>query len=224
MGEFDRRTFLALSAGAVATLGNPASVLAQQCVTGAYPSFLPNSLTVDCASRKNFQLFRQNSAYVGLAGAVSMTTVRGKLGTYQAGNLFLFPWLKPKGVALGPGKAWGAVVPANATAYAQADPVPNSLLPQDEYFCRLVLQAPINAFIGFAVDEPFGLDDLRLGYHSNVAALTDRKPAGIMWASSNLNHPWFGGSRRIPSTDICNGAAWRKLIVNGLQQASVGAC
>src|SRR2546422_7717974 len=80
MRDVSRRTLLGMSAGGLALLLRPASALAEQCVTGPYPGFLPNQLTVDCASRRNFQLFRQNAAYLGLAGVVSMTFVRGKLG------------------------------------------------------------------------------------------------------------------------------------------------
>jgi hypothetical protein len=43
-------------------------------------------------------------------------------------------------------------------------------------------------------------------------------------AKSNLNAPWFGGSRYIPKADTCNGNKWRALIIDGLNQASVGMC
>jgi hypothetical protein len=119
-----------------AAAGTPA-----QCVSGGLP-FLPNRLTVSCAAQRNFRAFRPNSDYLGLAGVVSMTSVRGSLASYEAGNLFLFPWLKPKGQALGQGKAWPAVVPTNATLFVNASPIPNATLPLDEYFCRIALQAP----------------------------------------------------------------------------------
>lgn len=213
-----------MSASAATLLYTPARALAQSCSTGGYPAFLPNSLTVDCASRLNFKLFRQNASYLGLAGVVSMTAVRGRYGSYQAGNLFLFPWLKPKGVALGPTKAWKSVLPTSASAYQQASPIPGSTLPQDAYFCDRVLLAPPTMFIGFAADVPYGKLDAKLGLYTNVDRLTDGKPVGIDWASSNLNHTWFGGRRSIPATDVCNGAAWRKLIVAGLSEASASVC
>jgi hypothetical protein len=181
-------------------------------------------LTVDCASKRNFQLFRQNSGYLGLSGVVSMTAVRGKIGSYQAGNLFLFPWLKPKGIALGPTKVWNAVVPTSATAFRAASPVPNATLPQDEYFCDRVLQAAPAMFIGFSTDVPYSPLEAKIGLYTNVERLADGKPVGIDWTSSNLNHSWFGGSRNIPATDACNGAAWRKLIVAGLNSASTNVC
>jgi hypothetical protein len=225
MNRFSRRKFLGGSLGAAAVAQCPVPVLAAaQCVSGSLPGFLPNRLTVDCASRQNFKLYRQNSTYLGLTGVVSMSFVKGKIGSYQAGNLFLFPWLKPKGVALGRSRVWSAVAPANDTSVVQAAPIPDSTLPLDEYFCRLVLQAPYTTFIGFAVDQPFSKTDARLAWFSNADKLADGKGVGIDWTSANLNHPWFGGSRFIPGTDDCSGRAWRQVIVDGLMQASVGAC
>ena len=52
----------------------------------------------------------------------------------------------------------------------------------------------------------------------------DKHGIGIAWTSSNLNGPWFGGARWIPNTDDCKGNGWRKLIIDGLNQASVAAC
>jgi hypothetical protein len=153
-----------------------------------------------------------------------MTFVRGKIGSYPAGNLFLFPWLKPKGRALGASKVWSSVAPVDARQYVPASPIPSATLPQDEYFCRIVLQAPWQYFIGFAVDVPFDKEQAKLAWFSNAGKLADGKDVGIDWTSANLNRPWFGGSGYIPKTDACHGNAWRKLIVEGLHQASVAAC
>jgi hypothetical protein len=197
-----------MAAGAAAML--PARAIAAPCVSGPLPAFLPTMLTVDCASRRNFQLFRQNSGHLGLAGAVNMTFVRGKLGSYEAGNLFLFPWLKPKGQAMGAAKVWNSVVPTSATAFRAASPIPGSTLPLDEYFCNFVLQAaPLSAFIGFAVDVPYAKLEAKLGLYSNIDKLADGKPVG---------------DRQIPATAACNGNAWRQLIANGLNLASRLAC
>lgn len=222
MNPFDRRTFL-LSAGAAAVLARPDAALAQaSCVTGGMP-FLPSYLTVDCASRRNFQLFRANSEYLGLAAAVSMTAVRGKYGAYQAGNLFLFPWLKPKGQALA-GKTWASVLPTNATVVTAASPIPNAALPLDEYLCRVLLAVPYTSCIGCSVDVPYGADDAKRAWFSNVDQLAGGTAVGIDWTSSNMNNGWFGGSRWIPAADTCNGASWRKLIAGGLRLASSGVC
>jgi hypothetical protein len=225
MTHLDRRTFLGASAGALALLHDAVTAAAQtSCVTGGLPAFLPNRLTVDCGSKRNFQLFRANSNYLGLAAVVSMTFVRGKWGTYQAGNLFLFPWLKPKGRALGAGKAWGAVLPVNAVQTMPARPVPNRHLPVDEYVCRFLLEAPHGSFIGFTVDLPYHRVLARLPHHTNVDKLADGQGVGIDWTSSNLNGPWFGGSRTIPDGAQCDGNKWRKLIIAGLMTASAPAC
>jgi hypothetical protein len=223
MRDFNRRAFLGLSVGAVSAVGAwPAAFAQSSC--GSAPAFLPARLTVDCATRRNFRLFRQNTAYLGLAGVVSMTTVRGKWGTYPAGNLFLFPWLKPKGQALGSAKVWGAVLPTNTSQFMSAAPIKDATLPVDEYFCQRLLQAPANSFIGFLLDGPASKLEARLGLYTNIDKLADGKAVGVDWASSNLNNPWFGGNRQIPATDTCNGNAWRQLIIDGMNQASTALC
>jgi hypothetical protein len=216
----DRRTLIGMSAAGLSALCMPRPALAAaQCVTGALPSFLPAMLTVDCASRQNFRTFRQNQKLVGLAGVVSMSFVRGSQGSYTAGNLFLFPWLKPKAR----GKNLSAVMPINGTQVLDASPIPDAALPVDEYFVNFVLKAPGTSFIGFQVDDPFDKSQAKLDWCSNDK-LADGKSVGVEWASSNLNNPWFGGRHAIPSDDTCSGAQWRKLIVAGLAQASVAAC
>jgi hypothetical protein len=225
MDSLSRRTFVGMSLGGVSAICMPqlAAAATAQCVSSGLP-FLPNRLTVSCAARRNFRAFRQNSDYLGLAGVVSMTLVRGKLASYEAGNLFLFPWLKPKGQALGQGRAWPAVVPTNATLFVNSSPIPDATLPVDEYFCRFVLQAPWRSFIGFQVDKPFSKADGSLAWFSNVDKLADGQGVGIDWTSANLNDRWFAGSHWIPDSATCSGKAWRQVIVDGLNQASVGAC
>jgi hypothetical protein len=223
MSGFNRRAFLGMSVGAVSALHNPATAAAQMtCVSAGLSSFVPVRLTVDCASRVNFQLFRKNAEYLGLAGVVSMSLVRGRWGTYEAGNMFLFPWLKSKG--RGQGRMWGAAFPASSTQSMSADPIPNATLPTDEYFCNFILKAPATMFIGFQVDVPYSPLEARFAWFSNVDKLADQQGVGIDWTSSNLNHPWFGGSRFIPNKDQCYGNAWRKLIVDALNEATVGRC
>jgi hypothetical protein len=223
LDHFSRRAFIGASLAAAATLPETVSAIAApSCVTGSLPGFLPNRLTVDCASRMNFRLFRKNPESLGLAGVVSMTYVRGAQGSYSAGNLFLFPWLKPKGSAQS--VVWPSVAPTDATQFVQASPIPNAFLAPDEYFCGFVLKAPASNFIGFQLDAPFRKGRERLAWVTNVEKLADGRAVGINWTSSNLNRAWFGGSSCIPNTDTCNGNAWRKVIVDGLNQASVGAC
>jgi hypothetical protein len=222
MTVFGRRAFLGMSVGAISSLRHPLSATAQTpaCVPGGMAQFLPARLNVDCASRRNFQLFRNSPDDLGLAGVVSMSFVRGKLGSYDAGSMMVFPWLKPKSKS---STALPSVVPVNSLQFVQLGPIAGATLPVDEYFCNYRLQAPITMFIGFQVDVPYSQFEARLDWFSN-ATLADGKDVGIDWTSSNLNQPWFGGSRTIPNKDTCNGAAWRKLIVDGLTQASTGLC
>ena len=223
MHQVSRRAFVGTSLGGLSALVIPATLAeAVQCVTGPLPAFLPNYLTVDCASKRNFQTFRQNPDYLGLAGVVSMTAVRGTLGSYPAGNLFLFPWIKPKGQAL-KGRTWPAALPVNLTQFVTANPIPNAYLPLDEYFCRFDLQAPWTSFIGFLVDKPVSQFEAKFDWVTNVK-LADGTSIGVDWTSSNLNNAWFGGSHSIPNTDACNGKTWRGLIIAGLRQASVPGC
>jgi hypothetical protein len=225
MNGFNRRSFLGASLGAVSLLRDPAAAFAQTaCVTSGWPPFMPSSLSVDCASRRNFLNFRRNSSYMGLAGAVSMSYAKGKWGAYPAGNLFLFPWLKKAGQALGATKDWGVVMPTSTTRYMSAAPIPKWTMPLDEYFCRYRIETDWTMFIGFRVDLPFGINDARRPWYTNVAKLADGKPVGIGWTSDNLNAPWFGGSQWIPDGDTCNGAAWRKIVIAALSTASSGVC
>jgi hypothetical protein len=225
MNDLSRRAFLGVSASVLPALylheTAAAAPASPPCVANYGPQPVqPSYLTVDCASRRNFQLYRKNTDYLGLVGTVSMTAVRGRQGSYEAGNLFLFPWLKPK--AQGLGRVWGAVAPTSATAYMSAGPIPNTSLPVDEYFCNVVLAAPATMFIGFQVDVPYSRVEGRFDWFTNVDKLTDGKGVGIDWTSSNLNNGWFGGSRFIPKSNQCGGSTWRNLIVAGLNQASSG--
>lgn len=227
MNSFDRRAFLRASAGALVVSQIPqiafAAAAPAACVTSGLPSFLPNRLTVDCASKRNFQIYRKNPDYMGLTGVVSMTTVRGQYGSYPAGNLFLFPWLNQKGIAFGLAKDWGAVAPASGTQFFSAAPIRGATLAQDEYFCRLVLQVPTQAFIGFEAGLAPKSGGTFRPWRTDVEKLADGKGIGVGWTSANLNGPWFGGSRWIPDADTCNGKSWRKLIISALSDASAGA-
>lgn len=221
MSSVGRRTFLGLSVGAVSLMRHPLAAIAQTpaCVPGGMAQFLPARLNVDCASKRNFQLFRQNSGAVGLAGIVSMSFVRGAYGSYNAGSLMVFPWLKPKAT----GRALAAVLPVNATQFMPSSPIPDGTLPVDDFLCHYRLRVPPAMFIGFQVDVPYSPLEGRFDWFTNTR-LADGKGVGIDWTSSNLNDPWFGGSRFIPAKDTCNGPAWRKLIVDGLTQAASGVC
>ena len=61
MDSLSRRTFVGMSLGSVSAICMPQPAAAAgapaQCVTGGL-QFLPNRLTVSCASRRNFRAFR----------------------------------------------------------------------------------------------------------------------------------------------------------------------
>ena len=220
-----RRDFAGWTVGALGALGASRNVFAAgQCTTGPMQAMLPNRLVVNCASRQNFQLFRQYSDYLGLTGVVTMIDARGAWGTYNAGSLFLFPWLKPKGQALR-NTPIRAAFPIGTSMATPVGPIPNTNLPLDEYFCRVVLEAPWQNFVGFAVDTPLvGRNTAQSPWCSNIPKLGDGQGVSIDWTSSNLNRAWFGGSNFIPNQDTCNGNAWRMLIADGVNQVSTAAC
>src|SRR3954471_17064336 len=165
MNSFDRRVFLGVSVGAVSLLRHPLSASAQTpaCVPGGMAQFLPVRLNVDCASGRNFQLFRKYPNDLGLAGIVSMSFVRGNYGSYDAGSMIVFPWSKPKGVS-----RTGAVLPTSKTLFMASAPIPGPTLPLDEYLCNFRLQAPANMFIGFQVDALYTKLEGRFDWFTNV--------------------------------------------------------
>jgi hypothetical protein len=225
LAVLDRRSFVGLSAAGLSTIALPSVLRAQtpQCVTGPLPPFLPTTLSVDCASKRNFRLFRTAPDKIGLAACVSMTFVRGgaRGSSYNAGNLFLYPWLKPAGQ----GMSVSASSPVTATTYTNAAPIPDWTLPLDEYFLNYVIKVPsLTSFIGFRVDAPFSALEATLDWFTNTDQLADGQGVGIEWTSCNLNAPWFGGSNFIPNADTCQGLAWRNLVVAGLRQASTATC
>jgi len=229
MGNLNRRAIVVgASAGSLAALCLPRfattarAAAPPQCAPPGLAPFLPSHLTVDCASRRNFRAFREYPDYLGLAAVVSMTTVRTKFGTLPAGNLSLFPYLKPKGQAAR-GKIWPVAVPASAMLFVSGSPMPGATLPPDEYFLRYVLQAPWQSFIGFLVDEAHSKPQAQMAWFSNVD-LPDGETVGVDWTSPNLNNPWFDGSHSIPNTETCNGKAWRGIITDALETASAVAC
>src|SRR4051812_47774931 len=173
MSKFGRRAFFGLSVGAVSLLRHPVSAAAQTpaCVPPGMAPFLPVRLNVDCASKKNFQLFRKNTRDLGLAGVVSMSFVRGKYGSYDAGSMMVFPWVKPKAQS---GAAVPALVPVSTLQFMSSGPIPDATLPLDEYFCNYRLQAPAKMFIGFQVDAPHSPLEGRFDWFTN-AKLADGK-------------------------------------------------
>jgi hypothetical protein len=61
---------------------------------------------------------------------------------------------------------------------------------------------------------------IRLTLISFSVAPHDGEKFGLVAPTSEL----AGGSQGIPNSDLCKGNAWRALIIDGLNQASVGLC
>ena len=211
MRGLSRRTFFGVSVGGLSTLHGAGTALA------ALPIEVFNSparANVAYASALNLGLFLQNTNALGLSGLLSMRPVEGDFGSYASGALFLFPFqlsaMSPDLPAFLPGHS--AAHPPIATIAM----TPGGL-PPDEYFCNYVLKAPSRSFISFSVGVPFAHGAQKRFWHTNVDNIGGRS-VGIGWTSSNLNHPWFAGSRWIPHRD--EGKYWRARIIEGLRQAA----
>jgi hypothetical protein len=219
MSTLDRRAFLGVSLGGLAALGNQGTALAAlQCASVGVPSHL----TFDCSVGRNLRLFLNNAGAFGLTGLVSMNNVKGALGSYPGGTMFLYPWLKSKNT----GRAlaaqlhqYQAFLPGPITA----NPLPNMGVPLDEQFCAYGLQAPAQNFIGFSIDVPRVNHILKLPSYAVVSGVAGHA-VGVEWTSANLNGRWFAGSRSIPAGNVCNGQRWRNMIVDALRVAPTKVC
>ena len=143
----------------------------------------------------------------GLAGAIALGAVLIASSALAQSS----PTSMPSPVVLDQPSGLAAVRAAFETL------TPAGLAPE-EYFCRFVLKAPPESFIGFAVDAPVAKYLSRHPWFTNVDDLAQGKSVGIHWTSGNLNPPWFNGSTWIPpATD--NGAYWRSRIIGFLRES-----
>jgi hypothetical protein len=211
MNELSRRSFIATSAGALVLLRDPLSALACEELDSAG---LPSRLNVAHAARQNLRAFLASDGAVGLAGLVSMETVRGELGTYAANALFLFPYVKENA----PGALTAVYLPVGDEQVATATPFSPAGIALDEHFCRFVLKAPPESFVGFVIEKPVAAYLAQHPWFTNVDDLAG-KSVGIHWTSGNLNPVWFAGSTWIPP-QTADGAYWRQRIVKGLREAA----
>lgn len=221
-----RRTFLGGSC-ALAFAGKESLAYAadsQQCLS----SYVPASLTLTCATRKNYETFRDNSERIHLAGLVSLVNFKGQYGQYNAGTLFLFPVLRPAylqpkakpGVKL---PEIAGLLPRTATDSIVLPPL-DAGHNEESLVGRLSPEAhALKRFVGFGVDVAASDGRSRLSRFTE-GKLPDGKSIRIEWTVSNLNRSWFAGSPTIPQDQTCDGASWRKLIVEGLKQATSRAC
>jgi hypothetical protein len=206
-----RRGFLATSAGGYCAIYSGNTALAALQI-GSIES--PVSLRISLANALNFRLFAQNRSTLGLTAVMAMRPVDGRLGSYPASSLFLFPFNRDATSARelahlpGPEAASPLIKTAAMTTHG---------LPPDEFFCHYVLKAPWQSFISCTLDAPVVRDIGTSPWHGNVEI--GGTTIGIRWTSSNLNHPWFAGSRWIPESD--DGQVWRARIIDGVRRAAV---
>jgi hypothetical protein len=205
-----RREFLATSAGCIYSIHGASAALADLQVAATEA---PVSLRISLANALNFRLFAQNRGTLGLSAVMAMRPVDGRLGSYPASSLFLFPFNRDaastRELALLPG-------PDDASPLVKTAAMTTLGLPPDEFFCHYVLKAPWQGFIGCTLDAPIAREIGMSPWHSNVEM--GGTTIGIRWTSSNLNHAWFAGSRWIPESD--DGQIWRGLIIDGVRRAA----
>jgi len=208
-----RRAFLATSAGGFCAIHGANAALAALQIG---PIESPVSLRISLANALNFRLFAQNRSTLGLSAVMAMRPVDGRLGSYPASSLFLFPFNRDATSARelahlpGPDAASPLIKTAAMTTLG---------LPPDEFFCHYVLKAPWQSFISCALEAPVAREIGTAPWHSNVEI--GGATIGVRWTSSNLNHPWFAGSRWIPESD--DGQIWRSRIIDGVRRAAVMA-
>lgn len=207
----NRRAFLAISAGSLCAV-HSASAAADSLQVGAIGT--PVSARINLANALNFRLFAQNRETLGLTAVMAMRPADGKLGSYPPGSLFLFPFTRDAaGAYERPAFLPG---PDVASPLIKAMPMTTFGLPPDEFFCHYVLKAPWQSFISCALDKPIAREIGTWPWHINV--VIGHETIGIRWTSSNLNGPWFAGSRWIPEGD--EGNVWRARIIDGVLRAA----
>jgi len=210
MGGPDRRTFLSISAAGLCMLG---------CSGSAVASLLPDAVALSNRSRReianalNLRLFLKNKDAFGLAGVMTVHPVESEPNRYPAAALFLFPFKQNASSADA-----SAFLPGSTPASPLLETVvmPASGLSPEEYLCHFVLKAPWQNFIGFTVGAVIGHGMEKWPWHTNVAI--GHANVGFRWTSSNLNHPWFAGSRWIPDNE--QGKAWRAQVIEGVRRAA----
>jgi hypothetical protein len=211
MNIVNRRVFLATATVGICTIHRYRLAQASSLAYGN-PAPLPPQIAL--ANALNFSSFVQNKENLALSGMMAIRPVDGKAGRYPASSLFLFPFNSgnsqaSSAAAFLPGL--DAASPLTATA-----PMTTRGLPPDEYFCHYVIQAPPQGFISCEVGAPIAHSDSRGPWHGNV--MIAGEAVGFRWTSSNLNYPWFGGSRWIPDND--DGTVWRNRFIEGVRQAA----
>lgn len=214
MDKLNRRSFLAISAASVGVVPGMGTAFAS---TGPELIGRPHSASFELSNALNLRLFLRDRTAVGLAGLMSMEPAEGVFERYPAVTLLLFPFKRhpdgPAQPAFLPGRG-GMDRPITSVAMTTLG------LPPDEFFCHYVLNAPRQSFIGFELGAALSAGADKRPWHNNIALGDDT--IAVHWTSSNLNHPWFAGSRWIPDND--HGNAWRSLIIDGVRRAAAMFC
>jgi hypothetical protein len=211
MNTVNRRAFLATAAVGLCTTPGTSLLQALQQIHGRQ---IPQSPHLAFANALNFSSFAQNKEKLALSAVMAMRPVACKVGSYPFGSLFLFPFSQcnsevSSAAAFLPGSDAGS--PLIATA-----PMATLGLPLDEFFCHYVIQAPPQSFVSCEVGGPIAQNDSRGPWHGN--AMIAGEAIGFRWTSSNMNHPWFGGSRWIPGS--ADGNSWRDRFIDGVRHAA----
>lgn len=202
MSELDRRAFLAASVGALSAFGSPTAAIAS---VSSAASFANARARLDRASGHNLAIFLQRTDTLSLTGLLGMRSVGG----YPARGLFLLAFKLRASDA-----DTAALLPARNGAPVATNAMTAGGLPPDEYACNYVLGLPRENFISFSLGRPFGNGAQNHPWQGNIELRGTT--AGICWTSSNLNHPWFAGSRWIP--DRGEGAHWRAYVIAELRR------
>jgi hypothetical protein len=210
MDKLNRRSFLTISAAGVGALPGMGTAFA---ATGPELIGRPHSAPFELSNALNLQLFLRDRTAVGLAGLMSMEPAEGRFERYPAATLLLFPF---KRHADGPARP--AFLPRRGGPDRPITTVAMTTLglPPDEFFCHYVLNAPRQSFIGFELGAAISRGADKRPWHNNIALGDDT--VAVHWTSSNLNHPWFAGSRWIPDNE--HGNAWRARIIAGVRRAA----
>jgi hypothetical protein len=210
MDKLNRRSFLAISAAGV---GVPPGMGTAFASTGPELIGRTHSTTFDLSNALNLRLFLRDRTAVGLAGLMVMKPAKGGFERYPAATMLLFPFNRqadsPARPAFLPGRD-GPDRPIVTVAMTTLG------LPPDEFFCHYVLNAPRQSFIGFELSPAISPGADKRPWHNNIALGDDT--VAVHWTSSNLNHPWFAGSRWIPDNE--HGKAWRARIIAGVRRAA----
>ncbi len=201
MNGLDRRAFLGASIAGLAALGGPGAAVA--AISDSV--FAGDRAAFDLAAARNLAAFLPRTDTVGLVGLLGVRTVAG----HPRRGLFLFPFTSSAFSA-----DVAAFLPGDGGLPVRTAAMTPGGLPPDEYLCNYVLGVPRENFISFSLGKPLVNGAQNHPWQGNL--VLRGTSVGIGWTSSNLNHPWFAGSRWIPERG--EGARWRAHVIEELRR------